>query len=312
MPRVPRKYVVNSKGGFFHVLNRISGYIGEYPLQTAQVSSEFISRLKYALGRSCIHCAEFTLMGNHFHLILFVEEFRKLSRCKLERFAKARWGQLWKLRTRFWSDKGWEKFNEELFDLSGFMRDLQGPFSTWFNKTFARRGRLWSDRFKCLALDKDLTAVWEEMLYVALNPVRAGLTDLPEEWKGGSIYLRSIGEADFLMSLAAIYPDLARAEVEPFYRHMLLYRGMTPRRENQASIPAEIVAAELERGFAPGLFLKRCRFMIDGLMLGNQPAVMRKLDELIEAGIYKRRCNPIQHLKGLFYTAREQRSHSQW
>ncbi len=70
MARVPRKYIVNRKGGFFHVVNRISGYPDEYPLQTPQVTDEFIWRLKYALDRSCIHCAEFVLMGNHFHLLV--------------------------------------------------------------------------------------------------------------------------------------------------------------------------------------------------------------------------------------------------
>ncbi len=312
MARVPRKYIVNRKGGFFHVLNRISGYPEEYPLQRPQVRRKFISRLKYALDRSCIHCSEFTLMGNHFHLILFAEQFRRLSRRKLERFARARWGKLWKLRTCFWSDQRWEQLNRELFDLSGFMRDFQGPFTTWFNKAFNRRGRLWADRFKCLALADNLTAVQEEMIYVALNPVRAHLTDLPEQWKGGSAYLRSVGEADFLMSLELVYPDLAREKVEPYHRHMLLYRGMTPRRENQAAIPPEIVAAEIQRGVPPGLYLKRCRFMIDGLMMGSKEKVLRKLEELTQAGIYQRKRNVTEHLNGLFYTVREQRSHCRW
>jgi len=117
MARVPRKSVVSRKGGFFSIVNRIADYIGEYPLQRPEVTREFIRRLKYALARSCIHCPEFCLMGNHFHLVLFVEEFRVLSRCKLERLARARWGKRWKLHTRFWSDKRWEKFNQEVFDL---------------------------------------------------------------------------------------------------------------------------------------------------------------------------------------------------
>ena len=312
MARVPRKCIVNRKGGFFHVLNRVADYIGEYPLQRPEVSQEFISRLKYALGCCCIHCAEFCVMGNHFHLVLFVEEFRILSRRKLERLARARWGKLWKLRTAFWSDQRWEKFNEDVFDLSGFMRDLQGPFTIWFNKLFGRRGGLWAHRFKCVALAHDLTAVQEEMIYVALNPVRAHLVDLPEDWKGGSAYVRSIGESEFLMPLDAIYPDLARAKVESFYRHLTLYRGISPGRDEQALIPVDLVAAELARGFPPGLYLKRHRFLTDGLMLGSQEAVQRKLEELTREGIYRRKRDVAEHLNGLFHTFREQRSHSRW
>ena len=312
MARVPRKCVVSPKGGFFHVVNRIADYIGEYPLQRPEVSREFIRRLKYALARSCIHCSEFCVMGNHFHLVFFVEEFRVLSRRKLERLARARWGKLWKLHTRFWSEKRWEKFNEEVFDLSGFMRDLQGPFTVWFNKAFDRRGGLWAHRFKCQALAYDLTAVQKEMMYVALNPVRAELVNLPEEWAGGSAYLRSIGEANFLLPLQPLFPDLARHKVESFYRHLTLFRGLSPRRENQAAIPMEVVAAELARGFPPGVYLKRHHFMTDGLMLGNQESVRSKLEELTAEGIYRRKRNTVAHLNGLFHTVREQRSHSRW
>ncbi len=312
MARVARKHMITRQGGFFHVLNRISGFPGDYPFQNPQVISDFIWRLRYSLHRSCIHCAAFVLMGNHYHLILFAEQFRKLSRRKLEGFAQARWGRLWRLRTGFWADQRWEKFNQELFDLSGFMRDFQGPFTTWFNKTFGRRGRLWADRFKCLALGDDLTAMQEQLLYVELNPVRAYLTSLPEEWEAGSAYLRSIGQGDFLIPLEEIFPDLARPQLEPFYRGMLLYRGMNPRREDQAAIPAEVVARELRRGFPPGLYLKRCRFMIDGLFMGSREQMIRKLEQLTQEGLYQQKRNATEHLSGLFHTVREQRSHCRW
>ena len=312
MARVPRYAVVDKKGGFFHVVNRIAAYIGDYPLQRPEVSGEFIRRFKVALSCFRIHCAELTVMGNHFHAVLFVEEFRLLSRRKLERLARARWGKLWKLRTCYWSDGRWEKFNQEVFDLSSFMHDLQGPFTVWFNKMFDRRGTLWGHRFKCLALAHNLRAVQEEMIYVALNPVRAKLVDLPEQWRGGSAYLRSVGQADFLMPLEAIFINLAREKVSSYYRHLTLYRGLTPRRADQAEIPAEIVAAQIEQGFPPGLYLDRHRFMTDGLMLGSKDAVLRKLEEMTEVGIYRRKCNVAEHLNGLFHTVREQRSHCRW
>ena len=93
MARVPRYAVVDKKGGFFHVVNRIAAYIGDYPLQRPEVSGEFIRRFKVALSCFRIHCAELTVMGSHFHAVLFVEAFRILSRRKLERLARARWGK---------------------------------------------------------------------------------------------------------------------------------------------------------------------------------------------------------------------------
>jgi len=313
MPRVPRKHIVNGKrGGFFHCLNRISDYPGDYPFQNRVVFADFVPRLRHCIQRSCIQCAAFILMGNHFHLILFAERFRKLSRRKLERLAQARWGMLWKLRTCFWSDQRWEKFNRDAFDLSVFMRDFQGPFTTWFNKMFGHRGRLWADRFKCLALEKDLPAVQEQMLYVELNSVRAHLVDLPELYPPSSAFLRSRGQDDWLIQLHEMFPNLAQAKVASFYRGLLLHRGLLPSRQSQAAIPQEVVARELERQFPPGLYLNRCRFMIDGLMMGSKDRMLQELERLTQEGIYQRRRNVTAHFDGLFHTIREQRSHSTW
>ena len=309
MPRVARKHVVDRrKGGFHHCLNRISGYPGEYPFHNPLVVADFIARLRACVLRSRIHCAGFALMGNHFHLVLFGERLRRLSRRKLERHAKARWGKLWKLRTRHWSDERWERFNADLFELSLFMKELQGPFATWFNKVFRHWGRLWAGRFKSLALGNDLAAVHEQLLYVELNPVRAGLAALPEHYVAGSAYLRSVGKAGWLIPLERLFPDLPRSKAAPFHRALLLHRGLLPTRERQASIPEEVAARELERGFPPGLYRRRRRFMIDGLMMGSKDRMLQELERLTLEGVYRRRRNVKQHLDGLFHTIREQRS----
>lgn len=312
MPRVARKHILSREGRVFHGVNRINGFAGYYPFQKPLVIPEFIRRLRQSVRRCCIHCAGFVLMGNHYHLILFAEKFRELSRKQLEYYARARWGKLWKLRTLSWADQRWERFNQELFDLSILMRDFQGPFSTWFNKTFKRRGRLWADRFKCQVLG-DFASMQEALLYVELNPVRAGLTALPKEWKAGSAYLRAVGEDGFLIPLKEIFPDIATEKLPGYYRALLLHRGMSRTREDQAQISAEIVAAELQRGFIQmGLYRKRCRFMIDGLVLGKEHQIRQELDRLTLEGVYRRRKNPTQHFNGLFFTVREQRSHCRW
>jgi len=309
MARVARKHTVDrKKGGFHHCLNRISGYPWELPFRDPLAVRNFISRLRGCVLRTCIQCAGFVLMGNHFHLVLFAERFRKLSRRKLERRAKARWGRLWKLRTRHWSDQRWERFNAELFDLSLFMKEFQGPFATWFNKIFDRRGGLWGDRFKSLALGHDLAAVREQLMYVELNPVRAGLVDLPKLHRASSAYLRSVGRAGWLIPLEELFPELARSKAGPFYRALLLHRGLEPGREDQASIPEEVAARELERRFPPGLYRRRRRFMTDGLMMGSKDRMLQELERLTLEGVYRRRRNVKEHLGGLFHTIREQRT----
>jgi hypothetical protein len=81
------------------------------------------------------------------------------------------------------------------------MRNIQSAFARWYNQTYDRRGRFWGGRFKSVYL-QDSNAVLDCMLYVDLNPVRAGLVERPEDWKKekgthnnatmSSIYLHSM------------------------------------------------------------------------------------------------------------------------
>jgi hypothetical protein len=247
-------------------------------------------------------------MGNHYHLVVHVPEFRELSRSQLHRYAQARWGRRWEWRTRNWSDQRWLRYNHDLFSLDVFMRDLQGPFASWFNHHFDRRGHLWAQRYSCLKLE-DFRSVQECLFYIELNPIRAGLCKRPEEWKEGSAYLRWLGRDRYLLALEEIFPEIGTNQLYSHYRSGLLYRGMTPGKQ-QAMDPA-IVRIEQAAGLSrPGLYLKRLRFLSDGLILGAADKVQDHLDKLRARGVYKSRRNPIPQLEGLFFTLREQRSHS--
>ncbi len=309
MSRPARSSVLSSEGGFYHVLNRVAGFPGWYPFSKEPVRREWLRRLRRSLAMSCIQAAAFTLMGNHFHLIVFVEKFRKLAREELEQFAQLRWGRFWKLRTRLWSEQRWETFNRDLFELKVFMRDFQGPFASWFNRTFRRRGHLWGDRYKSLTL-KDFEAMQETLYYIELNPVRAGLVELPEDWKAGSAYLRHSRQDGFLMPLERLFPELRneRRRLRTHYRSEMLHRGINPTRQEHVAIPARLLAGERPRGLRqPGVYLSRLRFFSDGLVLGAAAAIADQLRKLHSAGVYKRRREPVPQLDALFFTLRKQR-----
>jgi len=69
--------------------------------------------------------------------------------------------------------------------VSDEMRLLQGAFARAFNKRHDRRGAVWESRFKSKLID-DHSHLLEAIRYVALNPVRAGLVDKPEDWPWGT------------------------------------------------------------------------------------------------------------------------------
>jgi putative transposase len=68
--------------------------------------------------------------------------------------------------------------------LSDGMRELNGCFSRWSNLRTGRTrtGHLWKNRPTLINVFKE-GHFWELTRYIPINPVRAGLSRLPEDWR---------------------------------------------------------------------------------------------------------------------------------
>jgi hypothetical protein len=308
MPRTRRHK--SQQSTFYHLYNRVAGDPNDHPFQDPVAAKKFLSLCETYLDLYFCCLAAFELMGNHYHLVVFVEQFRELSWRELKQRARLRFGPLWRWRTRHWSRSRWEQFNRDLFDVSCFMQHVNGEFSKWFNRRYQRRGPFWADRFKNSEL-LDLEAVQTAILYTELNAVRAGLVQRPEAYRMGSAHWRWSGQKSaLLIPLEQLFPAERGEDSFTIYRALLYHRGAVTTNPNQAVIPDWILQDEQARGFArPGALRQRLRGLTDGVAIGGWEPVRRVLEHYRREGRYVRRRNPIPQL-GTLFSLREQRSHA--
>ena len=69
--------------------------------------------------------------------------------------------------------------------LSAGMHDLNSGYASLFNRRYRRVGSLFQGRFKAILVE-DQSHAWELSRYIHLNPVRANMVDLPQEYRGAA------------------------------------------------------------------------------------------------------------------------------
>ena len=309
MARMARLKVEDGEG-WYHVHARTAGRSGEYPLSEAGCRRRLIGLLKHFGRAYACQVAAFCVMGNHWHAVLRFEEPQELDEkkllCRARLFYPGRaGGEL--LET--WTAEQWERFSRRIYDVSEFMRNVQGEFARWYNDTFDRVGRFWADRFRSTLLENE-EAVLDCMMYVELNPVRAGLVERPEDYEGSSYFLRSIGRSGWLMKVRELIASGSERQSRSEYRYLLYWRGSIPTRAGQKRIPEELAEREAARGYSTGgAFLRRMRYFSAGVAVGSEVFVRRQLTRMRRAGRYRRRANPVPQ-PGSHFSLREQRSHA--
>jgi len=132
----------------------------------------------------------YAVMSNHLHLCVYIDP-REPARWSDESVAR-RWlglsanppqdGEQWRVHTQALLSQPARlaQLRERLGSLSWFMRYLKEPLARQSNREDQCTGHFWEGRFHLLdALDDE--AVLSQMVYVDLNPMRAGLARRPEQ-----------------------------------------------------------------------------------------------------------------------------------
>ncbi len=308
MARMAR-FKISEEEAWYHVHSRTAGVKGEYVLSKPLARKRLLDLIEHYSRAYFCGVASVTVMGNHWHGIFRFDEPREVSEEELLERAQLLYpSEQSHILLDQWPQEKWERLKVRLFDVSEFMRNVQSAFARWYNKTYQRRGRFWADRFKSVYLET-AQAVLDCILYVELNPVRAGLVKRPEQWKGSSLYLREIGKDTWLLPLRELMGKRSHKQALQEYRERIYYRGNVPNKPGQRVISDKILADEKARGFeVSGVYRKRLAYFVDGVAIGSGDFLRQQLSHLRDCGQYLRRKHPIVQPDGLHLSLREQRS----
>jgi putative transposase len=304
---------------FYHCVSRV---VDRRFVLGAAEKEKFRTFLRMYEKFSGCRATAYCLMDNHFHILLEVppmaeggisddELLRRLSAICTEALVAEVAKELSEARQQVAAGRGEEavlvgrihaRFTYRMHDLGEFMKGLLQRYTQWHNRTHARTGTLWEDRFKSVIVE-DGVAAKTIAAYIDLNPVRAGMVKEPADYRWSS-YGEAIGggprgngkkaRAGLVRALRAhqgIGADdgLWANDVSREYRKLLMAGaveklesrvgrdgGVETRRTRKGMSAAE-VEAEAERGqerageLSLGKMLRcRVRYFTDGAVIGSR------------------------------------------
>jgi hypothetical protein len=190
-----------------------------------------------------------------------------------------------------------ERFTRRMGDLSLFMKTLKQRFTQWYNGKNRRKGTLWEDRFRSLAVEiQDLATLGAAArivsAYIDLNPVRAGMVEDPAEYAWCGYARALVGEKESAKGLLRVWGKqrgLKGALAE--YRVYLFEEGNEERapdgeiqdvksgeKKTRVGINAQRVWEERKRGGRlplPVMLRLKSRYLVDGAAIGSAEFLRR-------------------------------------
>jgi len=205
----PRSHLIDREnGGFYHLITRCvrrAWLCGKDPLtgRSFDHRRQWIEERMLKLA-TCftVELYAYSVMSNHYHIVLHVDPKAALALSD-EQVAKrwvilcppTRYGTVDETRIDSYVEtlmndaKRLEVCRRRLGDLSWFMRFMNEYIARRANAEDGCKGRFWEGRFESKVL-LDERAAYSCMVYVDLNPIRAGLTNRLDQSEHTSVKRR--------------------------------------------------------------------------------------------------------------------------
>ncbi|MBR4617357.1 MAG: transposase [Kiritimatiellae bacterium] len=278
---------IAEQGGAYHVILKATG---PQMLFTENADKrDFLSILERSARFSGVDVLSFALLDNHFHLLVMVPERESVPsvdspefRRRIEALYGTERAERLFARWELWEERGRgeevalerDRLRKRMHDLGQFMKTLKEWHSRQYREKHGWEGTLWRGRYKSILVCESYLALRTLALYIAMNPVRAGIvkrgTDSP--WTSFGQYGKSGSFGN--RCHRALLRELARRtgaegtdSIEKGFA-----RAMTRAEE----IPREAVRAKIGRGESLSLeemLVCRVHALSNGRALGERQGI---------------------------------------
>lgn len=286
--RKPRSWQLES-GRHFHCVSRV---VDRQYFFGATEREVFRGILRKVEAFSGVKVLTWTMLSNHFHVLVYVPDEEELTEGEILRRVGKLYGAQ-RVREVKWQLEQWEgrefeaarreflaKYTRRMWNLSEFMKSLKQRFSVWFNRANNRRGTLWEERFRSVAVGGSWQAVLIVAAYIDLNCVRAGLASDPKDYRWCGYAEAVAGDRRARGGLARVLGEEGQSmhwsHAGAVYRSILFGSGAEGIARRGFS--REQIRAELSRGGVltrEELLRCRVRYFTDGAVLGTRDFVNR-------------------------------------
>ena len=259
---------------------------------------EILRKQLWQIADFCgVQVLTYALMSNHFHVLVRVplktddipdaELLRRhaVLHPKPSRLLAARMKLVREqLKTNGPQAVKWRKQQLGLMcDISPFMKLFKQRFSIWFNRTHERRGTLWSERFRSVIVEGRGNVLTTMAAYIDLNPVRAGMTADPKDYRFCGYAEALTGNKTAQAGITTIVTDGQGGKrwraTHDSYRMWLFGAGAKQRAGKATITPRQLAKVMEQKGTLPLPDVLRCRvkYLTDGAVLGSKAYVAEQL-----------------------------------
>jgi len=195
VPRIARLFVKGEEL-VYHVISRTA--LDGYVIEEAD-KDYFVELLKHLSKVYFVKVMGFSVMGNHFHLVVRMKSGEGISDDEIRQRFDYYYYKDTKKTDKVVAEGQIPYLRQKWSDLSEYVKDIKQRFSRYYNKKNNRKGYFWSDRFKSVIVEDGDTLI-NCLAYVELNACRAGLVKKPEDYRWCSLayHVQTGNKDDFL------------------------------------------------------------------------------------------------------------------